>query len=125
MTLTHQEAYNKALHGVLAQQSLAKAEGYGCLYLQPHTGFKCGVGHLLVDDQMRSRWDENAWTASYLQVEEDDLPGELLEDMEQAGIIDLDNQFLVELQSAHDEAYDLTDFLAYMRALALNWDLQP
>ena len=125
MTLTLQQAYDKAKNGVIAQGALANTVGRGCMYLIPDTDLKCGVGQLLADDDMRLRWDDKAWTACYIHDEARDLPDQLLKDMNTSGIIDLDKRFLHELQNTHDDASGLSDFLSWMHQLAFEWDLTP
>lgn len=127
--LTNQDAFTKALTGVLAQQSLS-TDGEGCRYrLQiPDKMLKCGIGHCLPDALYKPEWDTSNGESGtcvctlYKTADFRDALGPVESLL-----------FLSELQYAHDDAARqgnesdspevLANFKRNMKALAFKWNL--
>lgn len=122
-TYTFQEAFDKAYNGVIAQGGPSNTRPGGhCIYRGPD-GKKCGVGHLLDDDKV---WRESSTPTSpeNLDAVADMFPGEPPYRAQ---------NFLEEIQSAHDYAANATEnygvdfideFKLRMDAVALEFGLE-
>lgn len=111
--LTHQQIFDKALHGVRAQgrPSSTKTKGgeVTCVY-RMHRGeqvLKCGVGHLIPDNVYDPAFDHDGNTAVGYAVRREDFRAAMI-----AGGVDTDNAevmtLLELLQDAHDVAAHVT-----------------
>ncbi len=107
--MTLQEAFNKALFGVLAQGGRSVDEDGRCQH-RGLNGRKCSVGHLI--DGRTAAGLEGAAIGNHPDV---------------AAALGLPLTFLHHLQLAHDDCFDpktfAEDFKAGMRDLAYYWDL--
>jgi hypothetical protein len=88
--MTRQEMFNKAWHGVIAQGGPSMVDGH-CLY-RGWNGRKCGVGHL-IGDEVAHRWD---------MLKKSGVAFMSADMISKAGLAPSDQQFLVDLQNAHD-----------------------
>jgi len=136
--LTHQEIFDKAAKGVIAQGELSMNGGNTCLYIHERAleGRKlhCGVGHLLTDDNMCQRWDAYGWTmADVVDILSNNRSAKaaVIEDMDKSRLPhDAETlELLQEIQNAHDGS-DLTgrpivDFIEEMRCIATARHLDP
>lgn len=106
-----QLAFNKAFAGVIAQGGLAKTAEGGCFY-EMANGRRCGVGHLLTDEQLGVVRSVNMISAPVRWLVKD-------------GVLDssFGHPFFGELQAAHDDSDDLSDFKHKMLQLAEKFGL--
>src|SRR6478609_2475238 len=84
-----------------------------CAYRTPD-GASCGVGCLLTEEEAHSYF----WAvhnAEIADVDVGDMPVRLRTDRA--------DEFLMDLQQAHDNAEDVEDFLRGLNQLALEWEL--
>lgn len=99
--LTLQDVLDKAYTAIKEQGAFGYDETTeSCAYLtrDNHT---CMVGALLVDDDMRRRWDALDYTIPALLITTD-LPEQFLQDRKAAGLDDIPLEFLKDLQAIHD-----------------------
>ena len=103
-----QEALNIAVRGVVKQGRLAASAAGCCFYQMGKNGPRCAIGHLLTDEQLHLVRIREANTKPV-----SGLVGE--------GILDFSfrHPFFTELQSAHDHASSLQDFVEKARGLAI------
>ena len=91
---TKQAAFNKAYLGIIAQGGASIANNGGCMY-RGNNGAKCGVGHLINDDDYKAEIEDNG-----------------IGSLTKAGHVraygELTTSFLGGLQSAHDRAHKMS-----------------
>lgn len=107
-----QEALNRAVLGIVKQGRLA-TNGFGTGFYQMwKNGPRCAIGHLLDEDQLA-------------EIKKSDLSDAPVSTLVDRGILDESflRPFFRELQSTHDSARDLNDFLAKAKTLADLYDL--
>lgn len=113
-----QEAFDRASQGVIDQGFMSLSAERGCCY---KTGnLKCGVGHLLLDDEMCERWDRKGFAIISLMA---CMPVQALNDLKDSGLDQLPLQFLSDVQVAHDKAETLSEFKRHMIGVAVDWGL--
>lgn len=121
-----QEAFDRAAAGVLQQKVPSIDQSGDCLYISKGGFACCGVGHLLVDDDMRERWDAKTWTI-YDLMSKPEVLEKAKPDMKRAGIDQLPLKFLHALQDAHDLSSSFDDFIPQfkeqMQQVAKEWNL--
>ena len=103
-----QEALNIAVSGVVKQGRLAASAAGCCFYQMGKNGPRCAIGHLLTDEQLHLVRIREANTKPV-----SGLIGE--------GILDTSfrHPFFTELQSAHDTANSVQEFVEKARGLAI------
>lgn len=87
-----QEAFDKAYLGVIEQGGPAHLDDGRCRYRGPN-GRKCGVGHLIDDEKLAARWDEQN-LGIHVGVQDDKAPA-WMKSQPMA-------QLLTAIQSLHD-----------------------
>lgn len=93
MTMTRQQMFNTAYHGLAAQgftQSM-RPDGEGCAY-RGQDGKRCALGYLIPDNVYNPEWDGPDGTSAYFLAEYDTTNV----------ICRANQQFLVQLQTVHD-----------------------
>lgn len=112
MTMTNQEAFNKAVRGLAAQGfQRAMQCAYTCAY-RDGEGRRCAVGHLLSDEE--------------LAVEGNSQPVyELQTPFEEGGSLNgLDSMVLENLQGAHDTSTTPIDMKSRLVEFAIRYELE-
>ncbi len=126
--MTRQEMFNKAYIGVILQGGpsvTSDADGsLSCAYLDGDTGRKCGVGHLLTDEELADvgslKGSVFCLREEWYQISTKPIP---------AWLNTSHMSFLSNLQDAHDEAYYrdgadyITHFLKEMDKVAKDYEL--
>ena len=122
--MTNQEAFDRAVTGILAQDCVSFREH--CVYAGPN-GSACAVGQLL-PRELAEEWDRrfpDGVGISAISALEDTGPYSLCkQDLERLGLTDL--QFLSDLQELHDGfwvGWDRNEFIADARQFAADHDL--
>lgn len=98
-----QEAFEKAYLGVLRQGKLAKGAYQICYRMAD--GAKCALGHLMSDEDLA-------------KLDAFRLNSEAFHNVRDYVMLDLDLDFLIDLQCAHDRAKSLEDFSDRMKRVA-------
>lgn len=114
-----QDEFDRALQGVI-KQGIPSFDGEACQYLTPETGAKCGVGHLLPDDETRIAWDFRVGALT-------DYGHGVDQELAKVGLTE-PVEFYIDLQRAHDKAQEkggdfLADFRFNMAGVAKKWGL--
>ena len=133
---THQQIFDDAATGVLAQGKPAKGENsqtglVSCQYLT-EDGRKCGIGQLLANDEIRTKWDGIGLAMTDVEgqlflgsTHADMIRKDLAASNLPADALSLD--LMKRIQSAHDSASQESDFVALfkneMRLVAQDFDL--
>lgn len=108
--MTFQEAFTRALFGVLRQGQLSIGASSSCYY--EIAGVRCAVGQLLDEKQLaKARRRKVNNKSVYVLVSRGILPEEFNHD------------FYHDLQVAHDGAQGLFDFIERMKKLGLKYGL--
>lgn len=114
MTLTQQEIFDTAYKAIVAQGGPALNPDEGiCCYLDPTTGNRCAIGHLLPENLARS-WDTRKIAASDLR-HDSDLADALLK-RANIDVETISAEFLIRLQDAHDSEVSIPNPPPYLNA---------
>lgn len=113
--MNNQEAFNKAVLGVVAQGGPSLVAPHlgassQCAY-RAENGRKCAVGHLIEDDDYTPQFEDNPATVVYVTLK---------------SLEDLDLELLNALQYAHDTMYsdeNLDEFIADAKDIAIKHNL--
>ena len=110
--MTRQDMFNRAYRGVLAQGGQATDPDTGrCVYFDPETNRRCGVGHVL-PLPIAKAWAER---------NEPGVRAVSLRAVEEFGVdYEEHSEFLESLQLAHDSG----DFKENMTLVAKKWGLE-
>lgn len=120
-----QKAFNTAYLGIIAQGALAKNfDSGGCFYLQPETGYACGVGQLLTPERRKEFHDRAVGSIRYGYGNRTELVRTGLEEGGFPIEEERDLKFLQNLQDTHDNSNDLDEFRTNMANLAKNCNLE-
>lgn len=109
--MTPTEMINRAYKGIEKQGEFGM-DGVGCSYFTSG-GLTCAIGVLLTDNDMRRRWEAEAWTGSFIADKLQAHPPQLLEDLKTTGLDQVPRSLIYELQVEHDTCArenDITDF---------------
>ncbi|RWB08802.1 MAG: hypothetical protein EOQ39_18685 [Mesorhizobium sp.] len=102
--MNKQEAFNTAYAGVIKQGKPSATKSGGCLYRGPNRR-KCGIGQLLTNKEAEGLDSRDTSSVRHL------LRGGFLPNRFKSADVD----FFEDLQSAHDQAADHSDFLDHFR----------
>lgn len=112
--MTHQEMFEKAVRGVLAQGRLAQDSPGGSCFYEMQDGSRCAAGHLLTDEQIAQVIEREANENSFASINS------------WLHVVPAENQnFVADLQQVHDGAIDLEDFKNRLGLFVLEWKLTP
>lgn len=102
-----QEALNIAVRGVVKQGRLATSAVGGCFYQKGQNGPRCAIGQLLTDEQLHL----------VMANEANSTP---VSGLVNRGILDSSfrHPFFAQLQSAHDSANSVQEFVEKAKELA-------
>lgn len=117
--MNRQELFDKAVQGIRDQGCLSKTEFGGCYYRHPdNPAVRCAVGHLIPDEIYVPDMDQGSYGSAFdfsFTSRFSQLPASLVAEQD----------FLLSLQSAHDDSHDVSDFLSKAKTLADRYHLNP
>lgn len=116
--LSNQEAFERAITGVLAQNAYSYHPATGCVYYDADTGNRCAIGHCLTEETAQAWQFEHK--LGFMIFADEDLVAE-------AGLNPEELEFYDALQILHDsrsdEPFNREDFIARSRKFATDRNL--
>lgn len=117
----HQRIFDKAFKGLQSQGFVRSTLRGACQY-RGLDGLRCAIGHVLPDDVYEPSMEGN--NVGYLLCEEDFRKRfEGSQDPAAKDLLGADEDFLAEMQDAHDESCSAYTMEKYLKSVAADWGL--